>query len=144
MNVCEVDGATGYIDTNYEGKLAAAIEELNKGQDLVYIHLEGPDECRHRGEMQNKVKAIEDIDRRVLAPLLDALRKMGDHSVLILPDHPTPLTIRTHSAEPVPYLLYRSNREQNSGVSRFTEAEARRTGIHKEVGYQLMYHMLEK
>lgn len=144
MNVCEVDGATGYIDTNYEGKLAAAIEELEKGQDLVYIHLEGPDECGHRGEVQNKVKAIEDIDRRVLGPLLDALRKMGDYTVLILPDHPTPLTIRTHSAEPVPYLLYRSNREQDSGVSRFTEAEARTTGIHQEVGYQLMYHMLGK
>lgn len=144
MNVCEVDGATGYIDTNYEGKLAAAIEELNKGQDLVYIHLEGPDECGHRGEVQNKVKAIEDIDRRVLGPLLDALRKMGDHTVLILPDHPTPLTIRTHSAEPVPYLLYRSNSEQDSGVSRFTEVEARKTGIHEEIGYRLMYHMLEK
>lgn len=144
MNVCEVDGATGYIDTNYEGKLAAAIGELEKGQDLVYIHLEGPDECGHRGEVQNKVKAIEDIDRRVLGPLLDALRKMGDYTVLILPDHPTPLTIRTHSAEPVPYLLYRSNSELDSGVSRFTESEARRTGIHKEVGYQLMYHMLEK
>lgn len=144
MNVCEVEGATGYIDTNYEGKLAAAISELDKGQDLVYIHLEGPDECGHRGEAQNKVKALEDIDRRVLGPLLDALHERGDHTVLILPDHPTPLTIRTHSAEPVPYLLYRSNREQASGVSRFTEAEARKTGIYQEVGYRLMYHMLEK
>ncbi len=142
MRVCDVEGATGYIDTNYEGKLAAAVNELKNGQDLVYIHLEGPDECGHRGEAQNKVKAIEDIDRRVLAPLLEALKDMGDHTVLILPDHPTPLTIRTHTADPVPYLLYRSNAEKASGVTRFTEAEARSTGIHEEVGYRLMSRML--
>ena len=142
MNVCTVEGATGYIDTNYEGKLAAAIEELDKGQDFVYIHLEGPDECGHRGEPQNKVKAIEDIDRRILGPLLADLRTRGDFSVLILPDHPTPLTIRTHSPEPVPYLLYRSNDERDSGVTRFTEAEARTTGIHEDVGYKILYRLL--
>ncbi len=144
MNVCAVEGATGYIDTNYEGKLAAAIEELDRGQNFIYIHLEGPDECGHRGEAQNKVKAIEDIDRRVLGPLLTALRARGDFSLLVLPDHPTPLNIRTHSSEPVPYLLYRSDDERPSGVSRFTEAEARTTGIHQEVGYRLLYHMLGK
>ena len=143
MTVCEVEGATGYIDTNYEGKLTAAIEELEKGQDLVYIHLEGPDECGHRGEARNKVKAIEDIDRRVLGPLLETLREQGDFSILILPDHPTPLNIRTHTADPVPYLLYRSNAEQE-GVERFTEAHARTTGIHEETGYHLMYHLLGK
>lgn len=144
MNVCAVEGATGYIDTNYEGKLAAAIEELDRGQNFIYIHLEGPDECGHRGEAQNKVKAIEDIDRRVLGPLLTALRARGDFSLLVLPDHPTPLNIRTHSSEPVPYLLYRSDDERSSGVSRFTEAQARTTGIHQEVGYKLLYHMLGK
>lgn len=144
MRVCDVEGATGYIDTNYEGKLAAAVKELQEGQDLVYIHLEGPDECGHRGEAQNKVKAIEDIDRRVLAPLLDALKKMDDYTILILPDHPTPLNIRTHTADPVPYLLYRSNAEKESGVTRFTEAEARSTGVHEEVGYRLMTHMLNQ
>ena len=143
MTVCEVEGATGYIDTNYEGKLAAALDELKKGQDLVYIHLEGPDECGHRGEAQNKVKAIEDIDSRVLGPLLEALRSEGDFTILILPDHPTPLNIRTHSREPVPYLLYRRNAEQK-GVERFTETNARTTGIHEETGYRLMYHMLGK
>ncbi len=142
MRVCDVEGATGYIDTNYEGKLAAAVKELQDGQDLVYIHLEGPDECGHRGEAQNKVKAIEDIDRRILAPLLERLNEMGDYTILILPDHPTPLTIRTHTADPVPYLLYRSNAETDSGVARFTETEARRTGIHEEVGYRLMTRML--
>lgn len=144
MNVCAVEGATGYIDTNYEGKLAAAIEELDRGQNFIYIHLEGPDECGHRGEAQNKVKAIEDIDRRVLGPLLTALRARGDFSLLVLPDHPTPLNIRTHSSEPVPYLLYRSDDERPSGVSCFTEAQARTTGIHQEVGYKLLYHMLGK
>ncbi len=144
MHVCTVDGATGYIDTNYDGKLNAAIEELKNGQDLVYIHLEGPDECGHRGEVHNKVKAIEDIDSRVLGPLLKALDAMGEYTILILPDHPTPLTIRTHTADPVPYLLYRSNVEQNSGVTRFTEAAARSTGVHQEIGYRLMYRMLGK
>lgn len=144
MNVCAVDGATGYIDTNYEGKLAAAIHELDAGQNFVYIHLEGPDECGHRGEAQNKVKAIEDIDSRLLGPLLEGLRARGDFRLLVLPDHPTPLCTRTHSSEPVPYLLYCSDREQESGVTRFTEAQARTTGIHEEVGYKLLYHMIEK
>ncbi len=144
MHVCAVEGATGYIDTNYEGKLNAAIDELKRGQDLVYIHLEGPDECGHRGEIKNKVKAIEDIDSRVLGPLLKALDEMDEYTILILPDHPTPLTIRTHTSDPVPYLLYRSNDKKNSGVTRFTEAAARNTGIHQEIGYRLMYRMLGK
>ena len=138
MRVCDVPGATGYIDTNYEGKRDAAIRELRDGQDFVYIHVEAPDECGHRGETDNKVKAIEDIDRRVLSPLLEELEKMGDYNLLILPDHPTPLAIRTHSAEPVPYLLYRSENAADSGIRCFTEEAVRSTGRFVEEGRTLI------
>lgn len=142
MQVCNVEGATGYIDTNYEGKLAAAVDALRNGCDFAYIHVEAPDECGHRGEMDNKVHAIEDIDRRVLGPLLEALSSMGDYTVMVLPDHPTPLSIRTHSSDPVPYLLYRSNAETDSGVVCFTETAARASGRHIETGFRLLDHML--
>lgn len=137
MKVCDVPGATGYIDTNFSGKMQAAVNELRAGCDFVYIHVEAPDECGHRGEVQNKVKAIEEIDRQILGPLLEQMEGMTPYSLLILPDHPTPLAIRTHSAEPVPYLLYRSNREAD-GCPVFTEQAARDTGRFVEVGYTLI------
>ena len=143
MRVCDVDGATGYIDTNYEGKLNAAIDELKSGQELVYIHLEGPDECGHRGEAQNKIRAIADIDARILRPLLKEVEKMGDFDLLILPDHPTPLSIRTHSSEPVPYLLYRSYKELDNGPAVFTEKTAAATGITVPVGYTLIDRLIQ-
>lgn len=142
MHVCEVPGATGYIDTNYTGKMQAALQELKDGQDYVYIHVEAPDECGHRGEVQNKVKAIEDIDRLILGPLLKELPALGDYTLMVLPDHPTPLDIRTHVATPVPYLLYRSNAEQDSGVSIFSEDTAARTGIYVDPGYTLIRRAL--
>lgn len=143
MNVCEVEGATGYIDTNYTGKMQAALQELQNGQDYVYIHVEAPDECGHRGEVQNKVKAIEDIDRLILGPLLEELPKLGDYTVMVLPDHPTPLDIRTHVSTPVPYLLYRSNAEQNSGITSFTEQSAETTGLLIDPGYTLINRALQ-
>lgn len=142
MHVCEVPGATGYIDTNYTGKTQAALQELKDGQDYVYIHVEAPDECGHRGEVQNKVKAIEDIDRLILGPLLKELPALGDYTLMVLPDHPTPLDIRTHVATPVPYLLYRSNAEQDSGVSIFSENTAAQTGIYVDPGYTLIRRAL--
>lgn len=138
MTVCDVEGATGYIDTNFAGKAAAAIAELRRGQDFVYVHLEAPDECGHRGEAENKVRSIEEIDRQVLAPLLDALRGMGDFRLMILPDHPTPLTIRTHTAQPVPYLLYASDGSAGPGAAPFTEATAQAAGRHTEEGCLLI------
>lgn len=143
MNVCQVEGATGYIDTNYTGKMQAALQELQNGQDYVYIHVEAPDECGHRGEVQNKVKAIEDIDRLILGPLLQELPKLGDYTVMVLPDHPTPLDIRTHVATPVPYLLYRSNAEQDSGIKSFTEQTAETTGLLIDPGYTLIDRALQ-
>lgn len=142
MTVCEVDGATGYIDTNFEGKLEAAVESLKNGHDLVYIHLEAPDECGHRGEADNKVRSLEEIDTRVLTPLLKELDAMGDYTLLICPDHPTPLCVKTHTSDPVPYLLYRSNNTDGSGLERFTEATAASTGNFIEQGYTLMSKFL--
>ncbi|MGN0453470.1 MAG: cofactor-independent phosphoglycerate mutase [Ruminococcus sp.] len=143
MNSVDVEGATGYIDTNFEGKAKAAINEFSKGQDLVYIHVEAPDECGHRGESENKVTSIELIDRLVLAPVTEYLRNSGvDFAVLVCPDHPTPLSIRTHSRTPVPYLIYRSNDERESGVDSFSEATAKATGVFFEKGYELMSHFV--
>lgn len=144
MRVCEVEGATGYLDTNFEGKLNAAVEALQAGDDLVYIHLEAPDECGHRGEIQNKVKSIEEIDRRVLAPLLERVKEIDDFSLLILPDHPTPLSIRTHSSDVVPYLLYRSNAEGQPQAVSFTEEAAAATGNVVERGCDMMKRLLQQ
>ncbi len=139
MHVCEVEGATGYIDTNYEGKIAAAVEQLNCGSDFVYIHVEAPDECGHRGQASNKIRAIEDIDRRVLQPLIKELDTMGEqYRLLILPDHPTPLSTRTHSDAPVPYLLYAGGNIISSEIDSFTEDSASKTGQFIEQGHTLI------
>lgn len=108
MKSVDVEGATGYIDTNFDGKCKAAIDEFKNGADFVYIHVEAPDECGHRGEIENKVKAIELIDEHILKPVTDFLRTFDDFAVLVCPDHPTPLSIRTHTSNPVPYLIYDS------------------------------------
>ena len=134
MNSVDVDGATGYLDTNFDGKCKAAIEEFKNGADLVYIHVEAPDECGHRGEIENKVKAIEMIDEHILGPVVEFLKGYDDFAVLVCPDHPTPLSIRTHTSTPVPYLIYDSKNEINSGVKVFCEKEARETGNYIEKG----------
>ena len=144
MNSVDVEGATGYLDTNLDGKCKAAIEEFKKGADLVYIHVEAPDECGHRGEIENKVKAIEMIDEHILAPVVEFLRGYDDFAVLVCPDHPTPLSIRTHTSTPVPYLIYDSKNEINSGVKVFCEKEARETGNYIEKGFTMMNYFLTK
>ena len=145
MKSVDVEGATGYIDTNFEGKAQAAIDEFRNGAELVYVHVEAPDECGHRFEAENKVKAIELIDEKVLTPIVNALKTDGeDFAVLVCPDHPTPLNTKTHSRTPVPYLIYRSNAEVSSGVESFTEAEAEKTGVFIEKGYTLMNRFLNK
>ena len=142
MNSVDVDGATGYLDTNFDGKCKAAIEEFKKGADLVYIHVEAPDECGHRGEIENKVKAIEMIDEHILGPVVEFLKGYDDFAVLVCPDHPTPLSIRTHTSTPVPYLIYDSKNEINSGVKVFCEKEARETGNYIEKGFTMMNYFL--
>lgn len=144
MNSVDVDGATGYLDTNFDGKCKAAIEELKNGADLVYVHVEAPDECGHRGEIENKVKAIEMIDEHILGPVVEFLKGYDDFAVLVCPDHPTPLSIRTHTSTPVPYLIYDSKNEINSGVKVFCEKEARETGNYIEKGFTMMNYFLTK
>ena len=143
MQVCEVEGATGYIDTNFSGKLEAAIDALKNGCDYAYIHMEAPDECGHRGEAENKVRAIEMIDELVVGPLLRQLPELGDFTVLVCPDHPTPIACKTHVADPIPYLIYRSNAEKESGVTTFTEDTAKATGRFEPHAWNLIHKMIE-
>ncbi len=144
MKSIDVDGATGYIDTNFEGKCQAAIDEFKNGQDFVYVHVEAPDECGHRAEADNKVKAIELIDAKILGPVVEFLKGYDDFAVLICPDHPTPLKIQTHSSNPVPYVIYDSKNEKESGVSSVNEETAKATGNYIEKGYTMMDYFLSK
>ncbi len=137
MGSPDVEGATGYIDTNFEGKADCAIEEL-KTKDFVYIHIEAPDECGHRNEPENKVKAIEMIDERVLARVLPELEKYDDYKVMVLPDHPTPIVTMTHAGDAVPYLIYQKSKAADNGIESFTESTAKEAGNYVEVGFSLM------
>ncbi len=141
MSTPEVEGATGYIDTNFEGKAEAAVKELQSGKDMVYIHLEAPDECGHRNEPENKVRSIELIDQRVLPIVLEELEKYDDYKVMILPDHPTPIVTKTHAADPVPYLIYQKSKPQ-AGVDTINEETAKATGVFVDDGPSLMPHFL--
>ena len=145
MEICHVEGATGSLDTNWEGKAQAAIDALLKdGCDFAYIHVEAPDEMGHQGLVTEKVQSIEYLDSRVIAPICKAMEEAGeDYRILVLPDHPTPIRIRTHSSDPVPYVLYDSTR-QNKKIAHYTEAEARDTGIFLPHGYELMAKLLQK
>lgn len=142
MNVVEVEGATGYIDTNFEGKAKAAIDEFAKGQDLVYIHVEAPDECGHRHEIENKKRSLELIDGKILGPVLCELEKYDDYKVLIMPDHATPLALRTHTNDPVPFLMYHKKGEVE-GVESFTEETAGSTGEYIENGAELLQKFID-
>lgn len=143
MKVIEVEGATGNIHTNFKGKGEAALKTLLEGQDLVYIHVEAPDECGHQGDIDGKVRAIELIDELVVGPLLAGLGEAAeDYAILVMPDHPTPLAIKTHTSDPVPYLLYSSKMDDASGITAYTEAAAAETGEYVADGYQLMRRLL--
>ena len=143
MQVCQVEGATGSIDTNFEGKAQAAIDALLKdGCDFAYIHVEAPDEMGHQGKVQEKVKAIEYLDSRLIALVKKAMEDAGeDFRMLILPDHPTPIRIRTHTGDPVPYLLYDSTRQLKK-QERFTEETARAADNFEPNGYRLIEKLI--
>ena len=143
MQVCQVEGATGSIDTNFEGKAQAAIDALLKdGCDFAYIHVEAPDEMGHQGKVQEKVKSIEYLDSRLIALVKKAMEEAGeDFRMLILPDHPTPIRIRTHTGDPVPYLLYDSTRQRKK-QERFTEETARAADNFEPNGYRLIERLI--
>lgn len=134
----DVEGATGTIHTNFEGKAKAAIEAYEKGRDFVYLHLEAPDECSHQGDLEGKIKSLEIIDKKVLKPILDYLNSTGEaYRLLIVPDHRTPITIRTHSADPVPFVLYDSSQDRGEELGRAFNEESGGKGKFFASGYEL-------
>ena len=143
MDVAGVEGANGGLDTNYEGKTQAALDALVRdGYDFAYIHIEAPDEMGHQGSVEKKLQAIEYLDRRVVAPLTAGLDASGlDYRLMVLPDHPTPIRLRTHTAESVPYLIYDSTNMQKNDWS-YNEAEAILSGNYFSEGPLLMDHFL--
>ena len=145
MEVMEVEGATGSIDTNYEGKARAAVRALlEEDCDYVYVHLEASDEMGHQGLVEEKIRSIEYLDSRIIAPIREALEAAGeDYRMLILPDHPTPIRLRTHTGNPVPYVLYDST-QQRRGIARYTEEEAALTGNFEPEGWKLMDRLIGK
>ena len=145
MKVVEVEGANGGLDTNYEGKADAAFEALvNDNCDFAYIHLEAPDEMGHQGSYERKVKAIENLDKRIIKRVTEKLEKAGvDYRMLVLPDHPTPVAIRTHVSDPVPYMLYDSTKPQNNTWN-YNEKEAKQSGNYIAEGHTIINHLFEK
>ena len=145
MKVVEVEGANGGLDTNYEGKADAAVEALLKDDlDFAYIHLEAPDEMGHQGSFERKVQAIENLDKRIIKRVTEQLEAAGtDFRMLVLPDHPTPVAIRTHVSDPVPYMLYDSTNKQ-SYTWNYNEKEAQESGNYIDKGYTIINHLFEK
>jgi 2,3-bisphosphoglycerate-independent phosphoglycerate mutase len=161
-----VKGATGTINTNFKGKASAAVKELADGKDFVYLHLEATDECSHQGNLACKVRALEIIDREVVGPIKEALdRQHLDYRMMILPDHYTPISVRTHTSEPVPFMIYDSTKDSMKDSikvtgnnltgnnldklgelrrKRFNEITARETGLYFKEGYKLLDHFLKK
>jgi 2,3-bisphosphoglycerate-independent phosphoglycerate mutase len=142
MEIIKVKGATGFIDTNYAGKVSAGLKALRKN-DLLIIHVEAPDECGHMGDHKLKIKAIEDFDTQVVGPLIRQVRnKYADFRVLILPDHATPIELKTHSGEPVPFVYYDSTTKKDSGIYKYCEASAKNTKLKIPRGSMLMEKLI--
>ncbi|MBL7140178.1 MAG: cofactor-independent phosphoglycerate mutase [Planctomycetes bacterium] len=143
-DVIDVPGATGYYDTDYKGKAAAAVAALGD-HDLVVVHVEATDEAGHNGDAREKVRALENVDRLIVGPLLQALEATGEPwRILVAPDHETPLDLRTHQSKPVPFAMMGAGLEPSRGEPAMTEAHARRTGMHVAVGHELIEYFLKR
>ncbi len=140
-NIIEVPGATAYLDTDYDAKARYAIEAMET-HDLVLIHIEAPDEAGHEGNIHEKIRAIENIDKKIIGPVLSALKKYNEFRILILPDHYTPISKRTHTSDPVPFTIYGNVSGSISKLS-FSESNAEQTGLRVKKGYKLMSHFIE-
>jgi len=137
-----VKGATGFIDTNYHAKVAAGLDALEK-QELLIMHIEAPDECGHMGDTKLKIQAIENFDNKVVGTIINKLReKKEDFRVLVLPDHPTPIEIQTHSSEPVPFVYYDSAKEISSDIKEYNETTAQASGLKIKKGSQLLEKLI--
>lgn len=144
LQVVEVEGATGNLHTNYEGKARAALEELKNDADFVYLHVEAPDECGHRYEIKNKVKAIERIDNKIAKIIKEGLDDMKiPYKIMVLPDHPTPLCLRTHTSEPVPFAIYDSTLDIDHPGTTYNEECAMKSVFYIEEGYKLMDYFIK-
>ena len=145
MKVVEVDGANGGLNTNYEGKADAAVKVLiQDGYDFAYIHIEAPDEMGHQGNVERKVKAIEYLDERVIKRVIEAFEAKGENfRMIVLPDHPTPIGIRTHTSDPVPYMLYDST-DKKRHTWNYNEKEAEESGNYIADGHTVINHLFEK
>ncbi len=145
MKVIEVEGANGGLDTNYEGKAEAAVDVLlNQNYDMVYIHVEAPDEMGHQGSVEKKIQAIENLDSRVIKIVKDALDRSGeDYRMLVMPDHPTPICVRTHTSNPVPYMLYDST-DKKEGTLDYNEKAGKESGLFMADGHEMMRYLLSK
>jgi 2,3-bisphosphoglycerate-independent phosphoglycerate mutase len=141
LDIIKVPGATGYVDTNYQGKAEAALEALEK-RDFVYLHVEAPDESSHSGILEYKIRAIEDFDAKIVGPVLEGIGRFGDYRILCVSDHPTPLRIKTHTAEPVPFVIYSGENGNGKQVKGFDEYSARDTGLFVDEGFRLMEIMM--
>jgi 2,3-bisphosphoglycerate-independent phosphoglycerate mutase len=138
LEVIEVPGATGYFDTNYRGKAVHGLKELEK-RDLVFIHVEAPDEAGHKGDIAKKIETIEAFDKEVVGTILEGMRELGDYRLMVLPDHPTPISLRTHAPDPVPFAIYDSRcRRNRSAAMGFDEESVKGSGVYIEDGYHIM------
>lgn len=146
LEVLKVEGINGTKHTNFSGKAQAAIEAYEKGKDFIYMHIEGTDECSHQGDLEGKIRCAEDIDSKVVRPIYEYLKESGeDFRILVVPDHRTPLSIRTHSSDPVPFMIYDSRHETEADFTKqFNEKAAMSSGNHFEEGYTLADHFFEK
>jgi len=143
MESIDVAGATGNVDTNFEGKAQAAMDALSRGQEFVYIHVEAADESGHRFEQENKIKSIELIDEKIIRPVWDYLKACGeDYKLLVLPDHPTPLSLGTHTSEPVPFAVFDSRNPKESNAV-YDEVNGENSGLMVTPGFQLMGKFLK-
>lgn len=143
LDIINVPGATGWIDTNYRGKAEYAIKSLTV-KDFVYVHVEAPDEAAHNGMLKEKIKAIEEFDELVVGGILKNAPKLGDFKMLVLPDHPTPVSLKTHTSDPVPFVLYDSGHSKESGIKSFDENSAKETGVYVKDAFKLMEMMTNK
>jgi 2,3-bisphosphoglycerate-independent phosphoglycerate mutase len=142
LEVLDVPGATGYFDTNYDGKAQYGLRGL-KEKNFVYVHVEAPDEAGHMGDLRLKIEAIEAFDEKIVGTILKGMNGFKRYKVMVLPDHPTPLSVRTHTADPVPYVIYSSEEGEKGGFAEaFDEVSAGQSGIFIEKGFGLIERFL--
>jgi 2,3-bisphosphoglycerate-independent phosphoglycerate mutase len=142
LEVMEVPGITGFVDTNYDGKAQYTLKGLRK-KDFVYVHVEAPDEASHMGNLRLKVEAIEAFDQKIVGTILEGMKEFKRYKIMVIPDHPTPLSVRTHTADPVPFAIYSNEGGDTSGHRKaFDEVSAAQSGIFIEKGFELIERFL--